>query len=482
MEDAQENAALRARIRELEERLDRANADDRFRLVVESAPNGIVVADEAGTIVMVNERAEQQFGYPRDEFVGLSIEQLVPERYRSAHGGLRSAFHRRPEPRAMGAGRDLYAVRRDGSEFPVEIALTPIPRDGGMWVLSSIVDITERKQAQATLQLQAEILGNVHDAVFYVDEGGVVRDWNEGAARIFGVDAEEAIGSPLEGICPARGDGHPFTERIVPAIEERGVAEELIQCERPDGGDLFIRAKVTRMDEGGRPGYVFCASDITKEKQLEAELVRASEKEQRRIGQDIHDDLSSQLSGIGCLAKVLEQRLESRGAEEAEEAELMARISGMVADAGVRAREIARGLVPTVLETRGLAGALHDLAQWQQQLRGIECGVQIEGEEALDRIGESISIQLYRVVQEAVANAMKHSDADHVEISAVAENGHVELAVSDDGKGMAGDSVSAGMGMLTMRRRAEIIGADFDIEASPGEGTRIRCALPASDS
>ncbi len=448
--------------------------EEPFRIVVESAPNGIIVAGSDGQIVMVNRRAEELFGYERDEFLTLKIESLVPQRYRGGHDKLRGKFHGSPEPRAMGAGRDLYAVRKDGSEFPVEIALTPIPRAEGMWVLSSIVDITERKQIEAQLSFQAEILKNVHDAVFYVGDDGVIKDWNEGATRIFGVSTEQAVGQPVDVVCGVKGQSLT-SPRILKEVEIRGLAEEVIQCQTRLGDMIYVRAKLTRMSDGDSDGYVICASDVTRESMLEAEIVRVSENEQRRIGQDIHDDLCSQLSGIGCLTKVLEQQVEATSEGQAE---LASKIAEMIANAGEKARKIAKGLVPTVLETQGLGGAIQVLGERNHEMFGVNCSVHVDGEERLAGLGQEHSVQLYRITQEAVNNAVKHSDADHIEVFIEGRDDRIELMIRDDGKGMPPDIVSSGMGLLTMQRRAEIIGADLEVIASPGEGSVIKCVLP----
>lgn len=142
---------LRARVLELESALAGREGNDPFRLVVNSAPYGMVVSDTEGRIVMVNPKAEEMFGYRQEEFIQKRIEDLVPPSLRPRHGGLRHDFHRAPETRSMGAGRDLHAVRADGSEFPVEIALTPLPGEDGMLVLSSIIDITRRKRGEEDL-------------------------------------------------------------------------------------------------------------------------------------------------------------------------------------------------------------------------------------------------------------------------------------------------------------------------------------------
>ena len=105
--------------------------EQRFRLVVEAAPNAMVMIDRAGKIVMLNTQAERVFGYSRAELLGQPVEMLLPERFRSHHPELRRTFFADPQPRPMGAGRDLYGLKKDGSEFPVEIGLNPIETDEG---------------------------------------------------------------------------------------------------------------------------------------------------------------------------------------------------------------------------------------------------------------------------------------------------------------------------------------------------------------
>ena len=132
--------------------LERKRVAERFGLAVESAPNAMVMADRHGKIVLVNSQAIKMFGFGREELVGQSVEVLVPERFRGAHPEHRAGFSAQPEARSMGAGRDLYAVRKDGTEFPVEIGLNPIETDEGPLVLSAIVDITARKQAEVEIR------------------------------------------------------------------------------------------------------------------------------------------------------------------------------------------------------------------------------------------------------------------------------------------------------------------------------------------
>ncbi|HET8710145.1 MAG TPA: histidine kinase dimerization/phosphoacceptor domain -containing protein, partial [Spongiibacteraceae bacterium] len=147
----------------------RKRAEDRFRRVVEFAPSAMVMTDREGIIEMVNVLAEQIFHYNREELLGQSIEMLVPERFRDLHPDLRATFHAAPGSRPMGEGRDLYGIRKDGLEVPVEIALNPVETDEGLMVLAAIVDISDRKQKeyriQTTLRENMTLLAEVHHRV-----------------------------------------------------------------------------------------------------------------------------------------------------------------------------------------------------------------------------------------------------------------------------------------------------------------------------
>jgi PAS domain S-box-containing protein len=148
---------------------DRIHLDGLFRQIVEAAPNAMIMVNMAGQVEMVNTQAEHVFGYTRNEIRGRSIEMLVPERFRRRHPGLRVAFFANSRSGAMAAGRDLYAVRKDGSEFPVEIGLNPIATDDGPMVLAAIVDISHRKEEEerirAALKEKDILLGEIHHRV-----------------------------------------------------------------------------------------------------------------------------------------------------------------------------------------------------------------------------------------------------------------------------------------------------------------------------
>jgi PAS domain S-box-containing protein len=158
-------------VRQRQEEFERAlrKSEERFRRVVEAAPNAMVMISASGQIEMVNAQAERMFGYSREELLGTDVEMLVPVRFRNHHPNLRRSFFSGPISRPMGAGRDLFALRKNGTEIPVEIGLNPIETEDGLMVLSAIVDISDRKQKEERIQMALKekdiLLGEIHHRV-----------------------------------------------------------------------------------------------------------------------------------------------------------------------------------------------------------------------------------------------------------------------------------------------------------------------------
>ena len=217
------------------------SADERrFRLVVEAAPNAMVMIDPAGKIVMANAQAERAFGYSRAELVGLSVELLVPEQLRGHHPALRATFFDQPRPRPMGAGRDLYGLKKDGTEFPVEIGLNPIETDEGTMVLSAIVDITERKAAERAMRESErrfrQVVEAAPSAMVVFDSTGKITLVNTQAERVFGYSRAELVGQPVEIVVPDRFRGR------YPDLR-RAFLDELPATPMSAGRDLYLLKK-----------------------------------------------------------------------------------------------------------------------------------------------------------------------------------------------------------------------------------------------
>jgi len=260
----------------------KSDQERRFQLVVEAAPNSMIMIDPAGKIVMVNTQAERTFGYSRAELVGQPVEMLVPERFRGQHPELRKAFFADPRSRPMGAGRDLFGTRRDGSEFPVEIGLNPIETDEGPMVLSSIVDISARKAAELALRESEQrytlLVDGVTDyAIYMLDPDGIITNWNRGAERIKGYRSEEIVGQHFS-LCHTEEDRAANVPRHSLEIAAReGRYESEAWRVRKDGSRFLANVVIDALkDDSGRLiGFAKITRDITERVQAARELEEA---------------------------------------------------------------------------------------------------------------------------------------------------------------------------------------------------------------
>ena len=215
-------------------------------------------------------------------------------------------------------------------------------------------------------------------------------------------------------------------------------------------------------------------ADMRRLRELERDIVGASEREQQRIGADLHDGLCQYLAGLTCVTGSLRDDLSERYQPEAETA---AELHELLKDAIVQARNIARGIAPVHMDEAGLVSALEDLAANTRRLHQIDCNFEPEGEVLINH--REMSIHLYRIAQEAISNAVRHGHAGEVSIVLAISAGHVILTIQDNGIGIGpSESPSAGMGLRSMRYRAGVLDGTIDISALPEGGTRVCCRAP----
>jgi PAS domain S-box-containing protein len=197
--DTDEGLLVTAAIRDV---TDRKKAEAKFRGVLEAAPDAIVGVDSDGRIALVNAQTERLFGYDRDELVGQPVEILVPDAVRATHPGHRSRYFADPRQRPMGAGMQLSARRKDGTEFPAEISLSALDTEDGLLVSAAVRDVSERRRAAEAASRLASIVQSSHDAIMGKTLDGLISSWNPGATRLYGYSEDEILGRNAEVLCP----------------------------------------------------------------------------------------------------------------------------------------------------------------------------------------------------------------------------------------------------------------------------------------
>ena len=244
----------------------------RFRDLLESTPDAIVMVNVTGRIVLVNSHAERVFGYPRAELLGQAVEVLLPHRYRGAHLGHRSGFFGQPRTRTMGAGLELHGLRKDGGEFPVEISLSPIDTEEGTMVMSAIRDITDRKRADQKFK---DLLEAAPDAMVIVNREGHIVLVNSQAVKLFGWSRDELLGQPIELLVPQRFSArHPDHRRnffAEPRTRSMGAGLELHGL-RKDGSEFPVEISLSPLETEEGLFVSSAIRDVTERKRIEQVL------------------------------------------------------------------------------------------------------------------------------------------------------------------------------------------------------------------
>jgi signal transduction histidine kinase len=323
-------------------------------------------------------------------------------------------------------------------------------------------NITERKGAEGRLAEQAAFVVNNPAPVLRVDHGGIIMDVNPAATVLLG---KALTGRPVSEPLPA----------LVNLVPASGYQPGPLQIEDVVGDRSFL---FTVRHDAPTESYYIYGSDITERKALEKLVIESGDTQRRRIGRDLHDTLGQNLTGLSFLIHALARELAEELPAQAETADKIVR---QVNDSIAQVRFLAKGLSPVGLEEDGLAAALSELAGDTESLFGISCVFHCDQPVGFN--DESVSTQLYSIALEAVNNATKHARAEHITITLTGREGGVRVVIADDGVGLPdGATRPGGMGMHTMRYRANVIGALLQIDSGDSSGVTVTCTLPAAGS
>lgn len=340
--------------------------------------------------------------------------------------------------------------------------------------------VAEREEALRELEASEEryrtLTETAVDGIVVAGEDGRIIEWNEGAREIFGYRKSEALGERVVMLMPERyRERHrEGMERAARTGEGRllGRTVELEGLDR-DGEEFPIELALSTWSAGETRYFTAIIRDVSDRKRMERELVDIQERERRRIGQEIHDSISSQLTGVTMFTRGIADDLregESVSPEDLEE------VVEQLKEAGEEARRISRGLKPVTIEKGGLSSALERLVDKTERQSSIDCS--LVRDDSIPELDQEVATHLYRIAQEAVQNAVSHAEADCIEVRLSTGEESLILSVIDDGRGFSEEpGRPEGLGLSSMRYRADLIGGRMEVSRGASGGARIRCVV-----
>jgi len=498
--------------------------------LLEAIPDAIVAVNQAGVIVQINSQTEDLFGYTRGELIGQRVELLVPERLRQEHHHHRDRYHEQPRTRMMGAGLDLRGRRRDGSEFPVEISLSPVSTGDGVLVLSAIRDISDRKRieeqlyrAQQELNQRRErqlrdsetrlalIVNSSQDAIIGKNLDGIITHWNDGAQRMYGYTADEMIGQPVNLLAPAE------RKNEIPEILERirnGERVEYFESVRVTKSgqllDVSISVSPIHDSENNIVGASIIARDVTTQKRTEEQLRQAQKMEAvGRLAGGVAHDFNNILGIIVACSELLRGHLEP-------DTEYLEYVDN-IRKAADRGAALTRQLLsfsrkqPVHPRLLDLNERLREVSKLLRPLMGddVEVSVRPRSESAIveadpgqfDQIVLNLAVNARDAMPDGgrlmIETAVQQFDESFAERHHPMVPGrYAMLSISDNGVGMDKDTVTrifepffttkeagkgTGLGLSTVYGIVKQSGGHIWVYSEPGRGTTFKVYLPSAE-
>ncbi len=473
---------------------ERKRAEERFRLVVEAAPSGIIMIDATRRITLVNHLAEELLGYARGELVGMTLEAIVPDRFRSSHQGQVNHFFRQPEARPMGANRELVARRKDGSEVPVEIGLSPLETSEGPCVLASLIDITERLRAESAMARLAAIVDSSADAILSSDAQGTILSWNRGATELLGYTAEEMVGRPVACLVPE--DRGPDEQEALRRVRGGESIEplETVRLGREGPRQVSLRLSAIRDRRGELEGFSWIARDISQLKAREEELKR-SNRELEQFAYVASHDLQEPLRMVASYTELLAERYGGKLDEKAD------KYIHYASDGARRMQRMVSDLLAfSRVATQGRALEPLDSARpWTDAMRLLQG--RIDSSQAELEVGPlpvvlGDAAQLRQLFQNLLSNALKFrgEEPPRIRVEARRRGAYWEFSLADNGIGLdmrfserifqmfqrlheQGRYEGSGIGLAIAKRIVERHGGKLWVESAPGAGTTFLFTL-----
>ncbi len=467
----------------------RVRTEQYFQAVLESTPDALIMADGEGRVLLMNRQAERLLGYSRSDILGLPVEMVMPERFRAEHPDHRRAYMIEPSTRLMGHTRELFAVRSDGTEVPVEVSLSYLEMDGGPVVVAAMRDVSERKKREAALirsersLAEAQRVAHLGSMEYDLLSGTV--EASEEALRILGLAREVVTSESIQAII------HPDDLPAVLAHTQSVLTtHEPLEFEfrvvRPDGDVRIVHDRVAPFSspEGQPTRLLGTIQDVTEQRQAEQEmgelksrLQSSVEVERLHLAQDLHDGPMQDLYGASYrldeLQRLADQELRI-GLEE---------VSTQVQHTISELRDMARELRPPAISTFGLEKAIRSYAHdFHEKHPNINVELSLAHDHQL--LPEETRLTLFRVLQQALANILRHSQADAVQVRFSLDAEEARLVIADNGQGFHVPSNWMGFvrhghyGLAGAAERLNALGGRLLVESEPDRSTVVTAIVP----
>lgn len=441
-----------------------------LRAVTENTPDWLFLLDENLCVRFMN----RPFGQNRPEIVlGRAFLDFVPKELRASM----EDTYRKALATGVPARLELRKPNPEGVLGNFEHRIMPVIESGEVRALTvAVTDITERNRAENELRAQVRILETMREGVVLVDPANhAIRLTNPTFDRMFGYGPTELLGRSVEPLFSMLTVQRRRLARAVRAHTEETVPLEF-ECARKDGTRFVAACVVTPLEMHGSEHWLAVINDVTERKQLEREIIEAGNREQQRIGNDLHDGLGQDLTGIALMLQGVVAQLRKEGSATRRDVE---EVIALVNNAIDNTRTLARGLSPLGGGHGSLGCALLTLATRVNERFGVQVDCQVDLEQPL-RLSETAAAHVYRIVQEALTNVVRHSGATEVSIRLWTAEGELYLRVDDNGRGFAPAHPERpdGLGLKIMRYRAQMLGGDLTIESSANGGVSVHCSCP----
>jgi PAS domain S-box-containing protein len=455
------------------------NVEERYRALVEQIPAVVFMAylDQGVGEAYVSPQIEEALGFSQTEWLEDPMrwyQQIHPDdKQRWSAEAAEMFLSGQPL-------RSAYRVMaRDGRVRWFHCEAKMIRReDGQPWFIHGVgVDITELKSAESELEQERNVLSAILDTVgalvVVLDPRGRIVRFNRACEQTTGYAFADVKGKFIWELFLAPEEVEGFKALLAGSRMGRAPADYESHWLTREGVPRLISWSTTVLRGQGVAHTIATGIDVTERKQLEKAILEVSAREQRRIGQDLHDGLGQHLTGIAFLSKVLEEKLSEESEQESADA---AKIVRLVNDAIRKTKELARGLLPVVSDAEGLMAALRQCAEETEDLFRVSCRFECDAPVLINDV--NVATHLYHIAREAMNNALKHGRAKELRIRLAASAGEGTLSIRDDGVGMPKVPERTGMGLNIMNYRARMVGGSLEVRRNAERGVTVFCFFP----